>query len=74
MRLLIVTNDYPPKPGGIQMYLGSLVDAYPDAVHVVAPYDRDAEPNESGEPLPRPEELSERDSRRERRRRDRSGK
>jgi phosphatidylinositol alpha-1,6-mannosyltransferase len=48
MRLLIVTNDYPPKPGGIQMYLGSLVDAYPDAVHVVAAYDRDAEPNESG--------------------------
>lgn len=35
MRLLIVTNDFPPKPGGIQMYLKNLVDAYPDAVHAI---------------------------------------
>jgi phosphatidylinositol alpha-1,6-mannosyltransferase len=48
MRLLIVTNDYPPKPGGIQMYLKNLVDAYPDAVHVVAPHDPDAAPREPG--------------------------
>lgn len=48
MRLLIVTNDYPPKPGGIQMYLKNLVDAYPDAVHVVAPHDPDAPPLEPG--------------------------
>lgn len=39
MRLLIVTNDYPPKLGGIQQYLGSLVDAYPDEVRVLAPAD-----------------------------------
>ena len=26
MRILLVTNDYPPKPGGIQQYLGSIVD------------------------------------------------
>jgi phosphatidylinositol alpha-1,6-mannosyltransferase len=48
MRLLIVTNDYPPKPGGIQMYLKNLVEAYPDPVHVVAPHDPSAEPNEVG--------------------------
>jgi phosphatidylinositol alpha-1,6-mannosyltransferase len=48
MRLLIVTNDYPPKPGGIQMYLKNLVDAYPDAVHVVAPHDPDAVSRELG--------------------------
>lgn len=42
MRLLIVTNDYPPKPGGIQMYLQNLVDAYQDPVHVFAPADPDA--------------------------------
>jgi phosphatidylinositol alpha-1,6-mannosyltransferase len=43
MRLLIVTNDYPPRPGGIQMYLKNLVEAYPDEVHVVAPFDPEAE-------------------------------
>jgi len=48
MRLLIVTNDYPPKPGGIQMYLQNLVDAYPDDVHVVAPSDDDAGVDEAG--------------------------
>lgn len=48
MRLLIVTNDYPPKPGGIQMYLRNLVDAYPDSVHVVAPSDAHADPAERG--------------------------
>ncbi len=39
MRLLVVTNDYPPRPGGIQQYLGNLVDAYPDEVRVLAPAD-----------------------------------
>lgn len=48
MRLLIVTNDFPPKMGGIQMYLRSLVDTYPDPVHVVAPADRAASPDEAG--------------------------
>ncbi|HHC09120.1 MAG TPA: glycosyltransferase family 1 protein [Actinobacteria bacterium] len=46
MRLLVVTNDYPPKPGGIQQYLGNLVGAYPHPVHVVAPADPRAEPDE----------------------------
>lgn len=48
MRLLIVTNDYPPKPGGIQIYLKNLVDAYPDEVHVVGPSDDDADHREPG--------------------------
>jgi phosphatidylinositol alpha-1,6-mannosyltransferase len=48
MRLLIVTNDFPPKPGGIQIYLQNLVDAYPDPVHVVGPSDPNADPNEVG--------------------------
>lgn len=48
MRLLIITNDYPPKPGGIQMYLQNLVDAHPDPVHVVAPHDDTAVPDEDG--------------------------
>ena len=39
MRLLLVTNDYPPKPGGIQMYLQNLVDAIDDPVLIVAPRD-----------------------------------
>ena len=48
MRLLIVTNDYPPKPGGIQMYLQNLVDAYPDEVHVVGPSNADADIDQLG--------------------------
>ena len=42
MRLLLITNDYPPKAGGIQQYLGHLVDAWPDPVHVAAPADANA--------------------------------
>ncbi len=38
-RLGIVTNDFPPRPGGIQQYLGSLVAAYPGEVTVLAPRD-----------------------------------
>ena len=42
MRLLLVTNDYPPKAGGIQQYLGNLVERYGDEVRVLAPRDKDA--------------------------------
>ncbi len=48
MRLLVVTNDYPPKPGGIQQYLANLVAAYPYEVRVLAPRDRRANPHEVG--------------------------
>lgn len=48
MRLLIVTNDFPPKAGGIQMYLQNLVDGYHDPVHVVAPSDENAVRDEVG--------------------------
>jgi len=46
VRLLLITNDYPPKPGGIQQYLGNIIDAYPDEYHVIAPADKDAEPDD----------------------------
>jgi phosphatidylinositol alpha-1,6-mannosyltransferase len=39
MRLLLITNDYLPKPGGIQQYLGNLVASYPHPIHVLAPAD-----------------------------------
>lgn len=39
MRLLLVTNDYPPKPGGIQQYLAGLMAAYDGPVRVLAPKD-----------------------------------
>lgn len=48
MKLLLVTNDYPPKPGGIQMYLQNLVDAYPDDVLVYGPADEHADPDADG--------------------------
>ena len=48
MRLLLVTNDYPPRPGGIQMYLRNLVDAYPDEILVYGPSDEGADPGEEG--------------------------
>jgi phosphatidylinositol alpha-1,6-mannosyltransferase len=37
MRLLVVSNDFPPKPGGIQQYLGGLVAALAAEVRVLAP-------------------------------------
>mgnify|MGYP001828612219 FL=1 len=46
MRLLLITNDYPPKPGGIQQYLGNVIDAYPDEWHVIAPADEAAVPDD----------------------------
>ncbi len=39
MRVLLVTNDYQPKPGGIQQYLGGLVRALPAETRVLAPRD-----------------------------------
>ena len=39
MRLLVVTNDYPPKPGGIQQWLGNLVDHFEGEVRVLGPAD-----------------------------------
>jgi len=41
-RLLLVTNDYPPKAGGIQQYLGNLVRHIDAEVMVLAPHDADA--------------------------------
>ena len=45
MRLLLVTNDYPPTPGGIQMYLQNFVDAFPGEVLVYGPANDDADPD-----------------------------
>lgn len=39
MRILLVTNDFPPRPGGIQQYLAGLVAALPGPVRVLAPRD-----------------------------------
>lgn len=53
MRLLVITNDYPPKPGGIQTYLGNFVDAYPHPVRVLAPADGPATGTRIGEEVVR---------------------
>ncbi|MCK5440094.1 MAG: glycosyltransferase, partial [Gemmatimonadetes bacterium] len=37
MRLLLITNDYPPGPGGIQQTLLNLVDRWTDQIRVLAP-------------------------------------
>jgi phosphatidylinositol alpha-1,6-mannosyltransferase len=37
MRVLLVTNDFPPKPGGIQQYLGNIVERYTGEVRVLGP-------------------------------------
>ncbi len=42
MRVLLVTNDYPPKPGGIQQYLGNIVDHTAHDIRVLAPLDERA--------------------------------
>ena len=44
MRVLLVTNDYPPKPGGIQQFLGNLVAVFPGEVRVLAPADEGDDP------------------------------
>jgi phosphatidylinositol alpha-1,6-mannosyltransferase len=41
-RVLLVTNDFPPKPGGIQQYLSGLVAALDAEIRVLAPADPDA--------------------------------
>jgi phosphatidylinositol alpha-1,6-mannosyltransferase len=46
MRVLLVTNDYPPKPGGIQQHLGSLVAAMTVDVRVLAPADEGPAPGD----------------------------
>jgi len=48
VRLLVVTNDFPPKPGGIQTYLKNLLDAFEDETLVVAPHDAHAATDEVG--------------------------
>ena len=48
MRLLVVTNDFPPKPGGIQMYLKNLLDSYGGESLVVAPSDERVDGPEFG--------------------------
>ena len=53
MRLLLVTNDYPPRPGGIQQYLGNLVDAVGTDVLVLAPADGPAVDTARGEDVVR---------------------
>jgi phosphatidylinositol alpha-1,6-mannosyltransferase len=39
MRILLITNDYPPKPGGIQQYLAGLVAALDAEIRILAPAD-----------------------------------
>jgi phosphatidylinositol alpha-1,6-mannosyltransferase len=46
MRVLLVTNDYPPKPGGIQQYLAGLTVALGSTVRVLAPRDHGSAPGE----------------------------
>ena len=53
MRLLVITNDYPPKAGGIQTYLGNLIDALPGPVRVLAPADGPAAGTRRGEEVVR---------------------
>ncbi|MEK7252338.1 MAG: glycosyltransferase family 4 protein [Actinomycetota bacterium] len=43
MRVLLVTNDYPPRPGGIQQFLSGLVAALDAEVRVLAPSDEGAD-------------------------------
>ncbi len=45
MRVLLITNDYPPRPGGIQQYLSNLVGHSSARIRVLAPAHPDA-PNE----------------------------
>ncbi|NOY56881.1 MAG: glycosyltransferase family 4 protein [Actinobacteria bacterium] len=42
MRVLVVSNDYPPAPGGIQRYVGDLLRHVPWDVHVAAPFHPEA--------------------------------
>jgi len=42
MRVLLITNDYPPRPGGIQQYLSNLVGHSKACIRVLAPAHLDA--------------------------------
>ena len=53
MRLLLVTNDFPPKLGGIQQYLGNLIDAHEGEVLVLAPAGGPADGTKRGEAVVR---------------------
>ncbi|MDE0139734.1 MAG: glycosyltransferase family 4 protein [bacterium] len=46
MRVLLITNDYPPRPGGIQQYLSNLVRYSSACIRVLAP----AHPGAPAEP------------------------
>lgn len=46
MRVLLVTNDYPPKPGGIQQYLGNIVTNAAHPIRVLGPREDEASPEE----------------------------
>ncbi|HSM01591.1 MAG TPA: glycosyltransferase family 4 protein [Acidimicrobiia bacterium] len=46
MRVLLVTNDFPPRAGGIQQYLKGLVAAFPGKVRVLAPRHDGAPPDD----------------------------
>lgn len=53
MRTLVVTNDFPPRPGGIQAFVHSLaVRQPPGEVVVYAPAWRGAAAFDAGQPLP----------------------
>ena len=53
MRTLVVTNDFPPRPGGIQAYVHSLAARQPDGeVVVYAPAWRDAAAFDAAQPFP----------------------
>ena len=53
MRLLLITNDYPPQQGGIQQYLGDLVAAHDGEVLILAPADGAAERSGRGDAVVR---------------------
>ena len=54
-RTLLVTNDFPPRAGGIQSYLHALADRLPAGELVVyAPAWPGAAEFDAGLPLPRP--------------------
>ena len=53
MRTLVVTNDFPPRPGGIQAYVHSLaVRQPPDEVVVYAPQWKGARAFDAAQPFP----------------------
>lgn len=53
MRTLVVTNDFPPRPGGIQAFVHSLASRQPDGeVVVYAPAWRTASTFDSRQPFP----------------------